>query len=29
MTPLFEPMSIRLEPSRLTVLADERMPFTV
>jgi hypothetical protein len=29
MTPLFDPMSISAEPSRLTVLFDERMPLTV
>ena len=29
MTPLFDPMSMRAEPSRLTVLSDERMPLTV
>ena len=29
MTPLLEPMSMRAEPSRLTVLPDERMPLTV
>ncbi len=29
MTPLFDPMSIRFDPSRLTVFVDERMPLTV
>ncbi len=29
MTPLFDPMSMSEEPSRLTVLPEERMPLTV
>ena len=29
MTPLFDPMSIRFDPSRLTVFVEERMPLTV
>ena len=28
-TPLFDPMSISAEPSRLTVLPELRTPFTV
>ena len=28
-TPLFEPMSMSAEPSRLTVLPELRMPLTV